>query len=107
LGEVCRFTATPIVQKDVARRLLYHVVMDGDDVDSRTTKALQHCLQFVLLAHEVSVHDGVVIRAAEAGPSINAHLLSDLAPTLHLRYTTEHELHHSILLLRLGCECFS
>lgn len=71
--------------------------MNPHDVDARIPQALEHELKFVLLRCEVSIHHRVLVRAAEAGPDVDPHFLSDDTSAIPPGDSSKDKLNHPVL----------
>jgi hypothetical protein len=87
------------MEEGCARFFADHVVMNRDDVDAGPPQRFEGSLQFVFQDNEIAVHDGVVVRAGESRPGVNAHFFSDVAAARHFHLPTENGLKHAILRL--------
>ncbi len=103
LREIDRLAFAPVVQEEVARRLLRHVLVDGDDVDAVGAHRLENCLQLALEHGEVAIDDCLLIAARERGPGVDAHLVADL-DAVHRRLATDNDLDHAVAGLRFRPE---
>src|SRR5205814_5571549 len=89
------------MEKEKSRRLMCHVLMDGNDVDGFVAQRLEHRLQLVFEHGEVASDDCIAVRSREGGPGVQPHLLCHRATTGHLRFAPNDELRHPVLHLRL------
>src|SRR3989442_10386665 len=71
------------MQKDVARFLVGHVLVDCHDVDALATHGLQDRLQFVFMHGEVAINHRMLIVAGKGRPGIDAHFIAD-GGSMHL-----------------------
>src|SRR5262249_16774974 len=63
LSEVDGFALTPVVQEQVARLLVGHVLVDGDNGNAFRAHGAQHRLELVLQHGNISVDHGGIIHA--------------------------------------------
>ena len=103
--EVRRFSATPIVEKENARRFTGHVRMDRHDVDTADTKRFQRSLKFISRYGEIAIYNRVVVAAGERSPGVHAHFLIDVC-AVHFCRATDREFHHAVFGLALCAEYF-
>src|SRR5215831_17239532 len=103
-GQVPRFAFAPVMEEKVARLLLAHVLMNGDDVDALLAHGMQHWLKLVLQHGEITIDKRCIVAAGKCRPSVDAHLLAD-GHAVHAGRTADHDLEHALIGLALGAEC--
>src|SRR5215467_15742432 len=92
------------MEEKVARLLLAHVLMNGDDVDALLAHGMQNWLKLVLQHGEITIDKRRIVAAGKCRPSVDAHLLAD-GYTMHAGRTADHDLEHALVGLPLGAEC--
>src|SRR5215831_11872232 len=92
------------MEEQVARLLLAHVLMNGDDVDALLAHGTQNRLKLVLQHGEVTINKRRSVAAGKCRPSVDAHLLAD-GYAVHAGRTADHDLEHALVGLALDAEC--
>jgi hypothetical protein len=77
----------PVVQEHDPRRLVRHVVVDGDDVDPAGAYCLQSRLRLRFRHREISVDDRLVFAAARAAMIVLSVLISSFSMFRRARRT--------------------
>src|SRR5882672_5959376 len=103
-GKISRLAASPIMQKEVARLLAGHVVMNGDDVNARFSQRLQHWLQLGFANNEIAINNGIVVGACKSRPRVYAHFFADFAAARHFGAAPEDKFNHAVFDIRFGRE---
>src|SRR5262249_42738390 len=100
LAERLNLSAPPVMEKQNARLLTDHVMVDRDDVDAAARQRLQNRLKLILGNGEVAIYDGIVVGSSECRPCVDTHGLANFAATRRLcRSATDGDLDHAILCL--------